>query len=503
MLERHLCNFPRERFSPLRTVGYTLYCSWVLASFYCTFLYTEAADYREVLYLHMFASLIALALSILIVSRCIKRADKWVLSKRVIYPSTIVLCISTLGLSFLDSQTQVGFVLIIAFAVLTGFSSGILFLGWGRLFTDAGTRIALIETALSWFFGALVCLILTFLPFIASTLIVLFIGAVSGYLLRLCALRRPIRPEPLRSHKLHSRTKRMLTRGFFAAVNFGFVAGFADVISGFRFFDVSDQYGVLLLSGLCLISLMAAVIATLARRDITTLIYRLAFVTLVFGCLSIPFMSHNMTYPNIIILGGYICFSIVLLAIAIDISNYFDISAVKAVGYAFVALYIGEILGAGCAHLVSALPAHPIALNLITFFLVGALIFSNIFLFTEKDLTETRLGEMVDSDSEKAEMNALGEAETESVDAICAFLVTTYGLTAREADVLPLIIRGRTIARIQEELFISAGTVSTHVRHIYQKVGVKNRQALLDLIDSQTHNLNETALSPKEEVEKK
>ena len=56
-----------------------------------------------------------------------------------------------------------------------------------------------------------------------------------------------------------------------------------------------------------------------------------------------------------------------------------------------------------------------------------------------------------------------------------------FGLSQRESEVLLLLLQGRTMARIQETLFISAGTVSTHTRHIYQKVGVPNRQALLDL----------------------
>ena len=50
-----------------------------------------------------------------------------------------------------------------------------------------------------------------------------------------------------------------------------------------------------------------------------------------------------------------------------------------------------------------------------------------------------------------------------------------------EPSPLPLLLEGRTISRIQETLFISAGTVSTHIRHIYQKTGVDNRQELIDL----------------------
>jgi|GEM_PF-4069736 len=72
----------------------------------------------------------------------------------------------------------------------------------------------------------------------------------------------------------------------------------------------------------------------------------------------------------------------------------------------------------------------------------------------------------------------------ERIARVTAYLAKTYQLTPRECEVLPLVIKGRTIARIQEELHISQGTVSTHTRHIYQKTQVVNRQGLLDLIDT-------------------
>ena len=65
----------------------------------------------------------------------------------------------------------------------------------------------------------------------------------------------------------------------------------------------------------------------------------------------------------------------------------------------------------------------------------------------------------------------------------CDAIVEKFSLSPRESDVLPLLLQGRTISRIQETLFISAGTVSTHIRHIYQKTGVDNRQELIDLVE--------------------
>jgi DNA-binding NarL/FixJ family response regulator len=50
-------------------------------------------------------------------------------------------------------------------------------------------------------------------------------------------------------------------------------------------------------------------------------------------------------------------------------------------------------------------------------------------------------------------------------------------LSRREREVLNLIVRGKTDRQIAEDLFISRITVSNHVVHILDKLGVPNRTA--------------------------
>lgn len=50
-------------------------------------------------------------------------------------------------------------------------------------------------------------------------------------------------------------------------------------------------------------------------------------------------------------------------------------------------------------------------------------------------------------------------------------------LTRREADLLPFLPTRLTNAEIAGELFISLNTVKSHLRHIYWKFGVDNRDA--------------------------
>jgi len=61
-------------------------------------------------------------------------------------------------------------------------------------------------------------------------------------------------------------------------------------------------------------------------------------------------------------------------------------------------------------------------------------------------------------------------------------VVDSYGLTAREKEILRLILKGTRNKDIEKKLFISGSTVRNHIYNIYQKLGVKNRLELISRI---------------------
>lgn len=69
------------------------------------------------------------------------------------------------------------------------------------------------------------------------------------------------------------------------------------------------------------------------------------------------------------------------------------------------------------------------------------------------------------------------------VEGRCADLAGRAALSPREAEVLSYLGRGHGSAFIAEELGISENTVRTHVRHIYEKLGVASREELLALVN--------------------
>jgi DNA-binding CsgD family transcriptional regulator len=55
------------------------------------------------------------------------------------------------------------------------------------------------------------------------------------------------------------------------------------------------------------------------------------------------------------------------------------------------------------------------------------------------------------------------------------------GVSARESEIIGLILEGRTNREIAESLFISESTVKKHVNHIFKKLRIRSRWALVRL----------------------
>jgi DNA-binding CsgD family transcriptional regulator len=74
--------------------------------------------------------------------------------------------------------------------------------------------------------------------------------------------------------------------------------------------------------------------------------------------------------------------------------------------------------------------------------------------------------------------------------AIASRLRDAFGLTAREAAVLALVVRGHRAPEIARELVIAEGTARKHIERVYRKLGVSTRTQVIARI------LRESAVSP-------
>ena len=64
-----------------------------------------------------------------------------------------------------------------------------------------------------------------------------------------------------------------------------------------------------------------------------------------------------------------------------------------------------------------------------------------------------------------------------------AAVARRHGLTAREVELLTLSLQGKTRSEIEQELFLSANTVKTHLRHAYGKLGVHSKAEAAEVFE--------------------
>jgi DNA-binding CsgD family transcriptional regulator len=58
-----------------------------------------------------------------------------------------------------------------------------------------------------------------------------------------------------------------------------------------------------------------------------------------------------------------------------------------------------------------------------------------------------------------------------------------YRISEREAEVLALLAKGYTYREIADELFVSLSTVKSHVAHLFNKTGARNKVELINLTE--------------------
>jgi DNA-binding CsgD family transcriptional regulator len=482
-----------------RIMGFSLDRLWVLMLFYSIVPHLSSSDVRGSLYTMFFVSLCAMVVTMLFILIIAQRDDRISSSRLFVFGAAGLTTLGTVAAFFSDMSTPSGMLFLGIGAILTGVGSAVLFLGWIEAFTSLGERPALLELAISLAASFVMGFILIAISWVMAIGAIMILPFVSGYLL--CWGRgggsgkgnsvsqdgsgRGSKPDGVSDEKATQPLSRpaiiLFARALCGAFLLGGLAGFFDVLSGYQTYAVQDVYGIYLFLGGFLAVLIVCLIVIFRKHGDVFAIYRFAVLLLCLGCLLAPFMCDNNTYSNAIIFGGYHCFILVLCVVCLNVSSGFRVSPARAAGIGFLALYAGEIVGYAVAYAYNAVLTSSTLIG-VTLVAVSLLFIAHLFLFTEVDLVRMGIGD-VDMVAAPDEGSGDGKALIATDDS-CARIVERYGLSPRESDVLPLLLQGRTISRIQETLFISAGTVSTHIRHIYQKAGVNNRQELIDLVQA-------------------
>lgn len=450
-------------------VGLGLLVSWVYCSWFSPALFSvqQSATHDDVSWL---VSLAACVATIFVVSRML--GPRMLSRKKGCYAAAAILvCGGTVCLGGFGPGESTSALLLVG-AAATGFGSGLLYVLWSEYMSTRRSgeirTVAFIVSLVA--LGAL--LLAWVLPAGLSMLFVSMLPLLS--IAPFARARRSMRTSESRPDGLQESgpsgdrsASALAARVFGLSVALSALAAFGWASAAF-IPNVNPSLAICggAFGGIAL-TLVVALVSSFTRSspNIASL-YRLLIPMLViaFALLEVrPEPLGNLAMGLLLALGMGFDFFLLMYFGSLFASRLPN--ALRAFcyceGYTNTGLLVGNAVGILCG---SVLSVPPRVLENIYLVLIVATVFVLIA--------------MVEQQGNIDRMMAAGDHS-----AMVARVAESFGLTTREREILDYLARGRSVPFISEALFIQKSTVETHRKHIYTKLGIHNRQELLDLMD--------------------
>lgn len=205
------------------------------------------------------------------------------------------------------------------------------------------------------------------------------------------------------------------------------------------------------------------------RTLVASAAFAVSFSILFFNLPGMP--SNRITYVVLGVLSLYVE-TVALIGVAIKWSGS-DKRGVERLAINLTGMCAGSVIGMSFIELTTENPIVIIPVTMRDAIIVGVPSFGYLLLMV--------CGLALAQDSAYPR-GAKADATLNLTDLTNAaeLLSKEHGLTARESEILTLLLHGRSGPYIAEDLYLSKSTVKTHIRHIYQKLAINSRQQLLD-----------------------
>lgn len=396
-------------------------------------------------------------------------------------------------------------------ATLTGLGSGLIDLGYGELYRNVDPQRTSFEAPFAFFLAALTMPVVTALPSTVACALCAIMPLASGWILfahqKAWMPRVAVSVQPVR-----------IDLGKFSW-RIGICAcliGLADGVVRATFLVVNNApndilyHAPLVWSSVLTMAIIYGCI--LFSREIGLRpVYRSVMLVMAVFFMLLPVFTGVSSIEGTIALTGYGTFNLLIWILLADIAFNFRFSSLAVFGIGWGMITLGVLLGSLAGQVVTGFaPFAPQTVSLIALLATLAILISYMFVFKETDLialtkpddepgsgavaagsagTAACSGTAANGTTEGTAGVAAGaggsggEPYRRRFQDRCTEVAAEYGLSPKETEVMILFAKGRSSTRIQEELFLSRGTVTTHLRHIYQKMGVHSKQDFLDVIE--------------------
>lgn len=210
---------------------------------------------------------------------------------------------------------------------------------------------------------------------------------------------------------------------------------------------------------------------------LSSTIYRIGFLVMIAGVMTMPFSFGTSLFlvSGMLIIAGYTVFDLFTWVAFSHIARTQSKNALRTIAVIRLFASLCAAVGCGIALALSMMQESQgqLASQETTF--VGYLVVIATVLLISSDESRVLLR------NAQPPLPISAPSPEKTMEERLAQWGDEMHFTAREKEIAVLLAQGRTQPRIADMLGISENTVSTHVRHIYQKTEVHDRQQFIDL----------------------
>lgn len=237
--------------------------------------------------------------------------------------------------------------------------------------------------------------------------------------------------------------------------------------------------------GIIVIALIALVGTLFFFQSFTpTLLYRLSLPFMVAGLLLLAWLHTGSVAATMLTNASNIGFELFIFLALAQVCFRYDIDGVWMFSIVLAASSVATALGrlAGAAF-IQSFPAGSPEANLTVALVVVGLVALSVLFVNDRIVSRT-FGTEPNRHATAEESAHATMSYYEELVWRCQRIARNYGLTHREEEVLELLVQGFSNARIEESLVISRSTTKTHIRHLYEKLGVHSREEARAIVES-------------------
>lgn len=499
-----------EQWPALKLVGFGFYYAWIWVSYNSNVLVFPSAAYDlppDTISLTYLVSTLALGVVLVLLSLVRSFTRRLVDSNLFLVAAAVVVGAATVGTYASSSLGADANFLLVTSAALTGVGTSVVVLRFGVVYSKVPAREAAMYTAASFVFAAMIYFVAVGLPDpvgMAFTALLPVLAVVSTLTNpEWSAESETARPEG--SFPMRGFFVRLLVAVAVFSVVVGVSRGFSVPLSSIN--SLNDDGALIIFSTAVVAAALFAVVGLLRRQFDVSRLYYPTIIAVAAGILVTPLLGGT-AFGSQFVTVAYNCFVLVIWCLLAYVAYSSHLSPVLVFGLGRGASALGTTFGwLGGLEIVRSQGDGSLSLEVISVAMVFALLVVSMLVLNDRLIgdalrgapeesgRETRGGDgRTDDPDDAADVEAIpldvGEDAGDEAShrpgryrARCLAVAERCGLSPREKDVFDLLVRGRSIDYIAQNLTISFNTAKSHIRHIYVKTDVHSRQELIDLID--------------------